>query len=256
MQRVGSSRDVRAIILAAGQGTRLRPHTDDRPKCLVEIAGSTILEHQLKNCLRNGIREAIIVTGFKWEVVDAHVAAWRRNGLGAMDIKTLYNPFWREANNLISLWSARHYMDREFVLINGDDVFDFQILNKLRQQNHYNIHVCVDQKNSYDDDDMKIMLDGDRVKAINKTMAAEKANGESIGIMKFTRAGAERLLSELEAMVRSRSASTDWYTKAIERIALDGYEIGAVSIDGLRWAEVDFPEDLEFVRQELSGLLQ
>lgn len=246
---------MRAIILAAGQGTRLRPHTNERPKCLVEIGGRSILEHQLHNCLEVGITEAVVVTGFEWQQVEAKISLWRRNGLGQLQITTLYNPFWREANNLISLWSARHYMDESFVLINGDDVFDPRILTRLRSENHYNIHVCMDRKSNYDADDMKIVLNGDRVARINKTIAPENAHGESIGIMKFTEKGAARLVAELEAMVRSQSAATDWYTKAIERIALDGYEIGAVSIEGLPWAEIDFPEDLEFVRDNLANLV-
>lgn len=247
---------MRAIILAAGQGTRLRPHTDNSPKCLVEIAGRTILEHQLKNCLAAGIKEVVVVTGFKWEAVEERLNGWRSNGLGRLNIQTVFNPFWREANNLISLWSARHYMDGEFVLINGDDVFDSQILSRVRSVNHYNIHVCIDRKDTYDDDDMKIQLEGDKIQRINKTIAPDTAHGESIGIMKFTREGAERLLQELEEMVRGQNACTDWYTKAIERIAVDGYEIGTVSVEGLRWAEIDFPEDLAYVRDELSGLIQ
>lgn len=247
---------MRAIILAAGQGTRLRPHTDDRPKCLVEIGGTTILEHQLKNCLKAGIAQAVVVTGFKNEMVDAEVAKWRANGLAALDVKTHYNPAWATANNLVSLWTARQYMNRDFVLINGDNVFDYRILTRLSQQNHCQIHVCTDRKDSYDDDDMKVQLEAGRVREIGKQLLPDQADGESIGIMKFTLAGAERLLAELDTMVRGESGQTDWYTKAIARIAKDGYDVAAVSVEGLPWAEVDFPEDLAFVRAKLSDLVQ
>ncbi|MEW6774669.1 MAG: phosphocholine cytidylyltransferase family protein [Bdellovibrionota bacterium] len=247
---------MRAIILAAGQGTRLKPYTEDRPKCLIEVDGRTILEHQLKNCLRAGVREAVIVTGFRGDLVEQSVAAWRGNGLASLPIKTVFNPRWKDTNNLVSLWSARKYMEEGFVLINGDDVFDHRILTRLTGENHYEIHVCMDRKDRYDDDDMKLLVSEGRVQAINKTIDPARAQGESIGIMKFTREGAGRLLKELEAMVSSPTGNTDWYTKAVERIALSGYGIGAVCIEGLRWAEIDYPEDLAFVRENLSGLFQ
>ncbi len=242
---------MRAIILAAGQGTRLLPHTERTPKCLLDLNGATVLELQLKACRRAGITETVIVTGFQWQLVEAYVSRWRQNGLARVRIETAYNPFFNTTNNLISLWSAQRFMDEDFITINGDNVFDWRILQRLRETGKYPITVTTAHKDAYDDDDMKVLLDGDRITAINKGIPLDQADGESIGIMKFTGEGRERLKSMLEDMVRGQTAATDWYTRAVERIARRGYPVGICEIGDLQWAEIDFPEDLEKVRKNL-----
>ncbi|MCW5830395.1 MAG: phosphocholine cytidylyltransferase family protein [Deltaproteobacteria bacterium] len=243
---------MRAIILAAGQGTRLLPHTERTPKCLLDLNGTTVLEHQIRNCRRAGISDTVVVTGFQWQLVEAYVSRWRQNGLARMRIETAYNPFFSTTNNLISLWSAQKYMDEDFITINGDNVFDWRILQRLKETNKYPIHVTTAHKDAYDEDDMKVLLDGDRIQAINKGIPLDQADGESIGIMKFTGEGRERLKATLEDMVRGQSAATDWYTRAIEWIARRGYPVGICPIGDLKWAEIDFPQDLARVRENSS----
>lgn len=243
---------MRAIILAAGQGTRLRPHTDDLPKCLLPIGEGSILEHQLRACGAAGLRDVTVVTGFEWRKVEACVERAGTGELADLRVETVFNPFYAISNNLVSLWCARHRMAQGFVLINGDDVFTPRILEMLLEHRRGDIQVCVDRKANYDADDMKVALEGERIVAINKAMPSAEASGESIGIMWFSPAGAARLCTELEAMVRFDSAMKDWFTKAIERIAQSGFEVGSADVRGLPWAEVDFPADLEHVRRNLS----
>jgi L-glutamine-phosphate cytidylyltransferase len=244
---------MRVIILAAGQGTRLRPLTDDLPKCLVDIGAGTILEHQLRNCLTVGLRDVAVVTGFEWRKVETHIAGYLEGELAGLRVETVYNPFYAISNNLVSLWAARHHMGDGFILINGDDVFSPRILSMLMEREREPIQVCIDRKAQYDADDMKVALGPDeRITAINKMLAPEQTAGESIGIMRFSRGGAARLMSELEAMVRFDSAMKDWFTTAIERIAQSGFEVGAASVEGMAWAEIDFPGDLEHVRRSIA----
>ena len=245
----------RAIILAAGQGTRLRPLTDELPKCLLDIGGETILAHQLLNCERAGFADASVVTGFGWQQVEDELVELRKR-LNTLTVESIYNPFFASSNNLVTLWAAQHRMANGFVSINGDDVFDHQILVRLRDQASSEITVTIDRKGDYDADDMKVIVDNGGLSAINKKIASKDATGESIGIMCFTPQGAVRLQAELEAMVREDSGMSDWYTKSIERIAVDGFDVGVVDIHGLQWAEIDFPEDLEHVRQNLQHLVR
>jgi choline kinase len=243
---------VRAIILAAGQGTRLRPHTDELPKCLLPIGDGSILEHQLRGCAAAGVRDVTVVTGFEWRKVEACVEGARTGALADLRVETAYNPFYAISNNLVSLWCARHRMADGFILINGDDVFTPRILQRLLEARGADIRVCVDRKAAYDADDMKVAVEGERLLAINKAMSSEDASGESIGIMGFSPRGAERLCAELEAMVRFDSAMKDWFTKAIERIAQSDFPVGIADVQGLPWAEVDFPDDLAHVRANIA----
>jgi choline kinase len=243
---------VRALILAAGHGSRLRPHTDGLPKCLVDIGGTTILEHQLGHCAKVGIDDVAVIVGFEWQKVDAVVDRFIASHPRTR-VRTFYNPFFDKANNLVTLWSARHLLDREIVLVNGDDVFTSRILDRVREASGFEIYVSMDRKATYDDDDMKMSVDdAGHVRLVNKQIPRDETHGESIGIMRFTLDGARRLDEELEAMVRGDEGLTDWYTKAIERIARSGFSVGAVSIEGLPWAEIDYPADLEAVRRSLD----
>lgn len=249
---------MRAIILAAGQGLRLGPVTANSPKCLVDLGGTTILSHQLDNCERAGLDEAVVVTGAFATAVDEEIRRWQGEASRRIRVRTLYNPFFDTANNMISLWAARAVMDTDFITINGDNVFDWRILARLAGHVGTPITVTIDAKDGYDEDDMKIVLRDGHIRAMNKRIPLAEANGESIGIMKFTGAGRQLLFDELEAMARLSSWASEWYVQAVERIAVRGEGVGTMVVDELTWAEVDYPEDLEIARArfaELAGMV-
>ena len=105
----------RAIILAAGKGSRLLPLTADRPKCLIELNGRSLLEWQLDCLFEAGIAEMVVVTGFRPDLVEAALEA---RGPDRGSVATLFNPFFHVADNLGSAWMALSAMDREFLLLN------------------------------------------------------------------------------------------------------------------------------------------
>src|SRR3972149_2126218 len=119
---------MKAIILAAGRGSRLYPYTKYIPKCLLDIGGESILEHQMNHIRDCGIDEVVIVVGFGFEKVENFLRDY--DGLG-MRITTLYNPFYQTTNSLISLWIAKCEMNQDIVIINGDDVFEIDVLEKV-----------------------------------------------------------------------------------------------------------------------------
>ena len=94
----------RAVILSAGQGRRLSPLTDRRPKCLIDLSGRSMLAWQLQALEKAGVTDAVVVTGFGANLVDAEVA---RLGLGELKVRTLFNPFFELADNLASCWVAK-----------------------------------------------------------------------------------------------------------------------------------------------------
>jgi len=95
--------NMKAIILSAGQGSRLGHLVDDRPKCLIDFGGRTLLDRQLDTLEANGVDEAVVVTGFHDELVDAAIAA----RTGGPKVRTIYNPFYKVADNTGSLFMAR-----------------------------------------------------------------------------------------------------------------------------------------------------
>jgi choline kinase len=227
-----------AIILSAGQGSRLLPVTETQPKCLVHFAGKSLLRWQVDALVANGITNIWVVTGFKTELVEAEIASIR-----GVDIRPIFNPFFHVADNLGSCWMAREAMVGDFIILNGDTLVSPEIVGTLIENSRTPITVTVDVKPDYDSDDMKVEREGDRLIAIGKTLTAEQANAESIGMLAFRGLGGPRFRAQIEKMMRTSSGVSNWYLKAIDHIAPEGI-VGTASIEGFDWAEVDFPQDL------------
>ena len=232
-----------AIILSAGQGSRLLPLTEDRPKCLIDFKGRTLLGWQIEALRHNGVTDIAVVTGFKSDMVEAELD--QVEGLRA---KVVFNPFYQVADNLGSLWIAREEMRDDFIILNGDTLVSPDIVARLIAADAFPITVTVDVKDAYDADDMKVERDGDRLVHIGKTLTAEQSNAESIGMLAFRRDGGPRFRREVEDMMRTPAGTSNWYLRAIDRIAPEGV-VGTVSIQGLGWGEVDYPSDLVTAEQ-------
>jgi choline kinase len=231
---------MKAVILSAGQGKRLLPFTADRPKCTVSINGRSILEWQVQELLRVGMDSIHVVVGFGSDKVDALLAHCGRS----KSIHTLYNPFFDLADNLISCWVARHEMTQDFVLINGDTLFESAILEGLLQAPSAPITLVTDEKSHYDGDDMKVMVRGTQLLRIGKTLPTEQVNGESIGMIRFQNEGPRLFCSTLNQRVRKPEALKQWYLSLIDELAQQGH-VSTFSIKGLSWAEIDNPVDIE-----------
>lgn len=242
---MGEDRRVeRAIILAAGKGSRLLPLTADRPKCLIDLNGRTLLEWQLDCLFEAGISEMVVVTGFRPELVEAVLDA---RGPERGSVSTLFNPFFHVADNLGSAWIARGAMDCDFLLLNGDTLVPPALVERLVSAPSSPICLAVDRKPAYDEDDMKVLTDGDRLVRVGKELESGSYDAESIGFMRFMGEGRGAFSAMVESMLRTPEGPSQFYLRAIDRLAATGI-VSAVSIQGLEWAEVDFPADLEAAR--------
>jgi choline kinase len=228
----------KAIILSAGKGSRLLPLTADRPKCLIELSGKSLLEWQLDALAGAGVAQVVIVTGFRDDLVDA-VAANRPG------VRTLFNPFYHVADNLGSVWLARGEFDWDTLLLNGDTLVSPALLGRVLAAPEAPISVTVDEKADYDADDMKVLRDGTRLLRIGKALAAGEYNAESIGLLAFRGEGGRQFTQEVERMMRTSEGTRRWYLRAIDALAQQGVGIATVSIKGEAWQEVDFPEDID-----------
>ncbi|HVR68923.1 MAG TPA: NTP transferase domain-containing protein, partial [Verrucomicrobiae bacterium] len=168
---------MRAVILSAGQGSRLLPLTADRPKCLLPLKSRTLLQWQVETLAACGVTEIAVVVGFRAAMVEEHLAALRRDGLA---LRTILNPFFNVADNLGSCWLARGEMAEDFLIVNGDTIFEPAVLRKLLASPAAPITVTIDRKDSYDADDMKVQVEGTRLLDIGKTLRLDVVNGESI----------------------------------------------------------------------------
>lgn len=230
-----------AILLSAGQGSRMLPLTVDRPKCLIDFSGKSLLAWQIEMLARGGVKRIDVVTGFMTDMVDAAIAAIDDP---RVEITTRFNPFYKVADNLGSCWIAREAMEGDFLILNGDTLVSEEIVAKVQQDNAWPIAVTVDVKDAYDSDDMKVWRSGDQLRRIGKTLTAAESNAESIGFLAFRGEGSALFREAVRAYMRTPEGVQHWYLKVIDSLAPTG-KVGTVSIEGLGWAEVDFLNDIE-----------
>jgi choline kinase len=242
---------MKAIVLSAGQGRRLLPLTADRPKCMLPVDGERcVLEIQLETLARCGVERATVVVGFGAAQVERYLA---RTPFPGLAVETLYNPFYALSDNLVTCWLARHLMHEDFVLLNGDTVFEDAVLRRLLQGPANAITVTIDHKRAYDDDDMKVSVDDEgRLVAIGKTLKPEMVNGESIGLLCFRGSGPKLFREAVERTIRHPGALKAWYLSVVNELAQDT-PVDTASIRGLWWRELDSPEDLAELQRSFAA---
>jgi choline kinase len=243
---------MRAIILSAGQGKRLHPHTAEIPKCLLPVRGEEpVLGVQLRALAACGVSEASVLVGFGAQRVDEFL---RQHPVPGISVKTVYNPFFATTDNLVTCCWARSEMQNDFILLNGDTLFEAAVLERLLASPPATLTLAINRKAAYDDDDMKVALDAEgRLRAVGKTLDPGIVNGESIGLMYFRAEGPRIFRNALEAAIREPSALNHWYLSVVNRIAWRT-RVATASITGLWWGELDTPEDLEDVRDAFASM--
>lgn len=237
----------RAIILAAGQGKRLLPLTELRPKCLIELSGRTLLAWQLLRLQAAGIDEAVIVTGFRADAVEAEIASLDLS----MPVRLAFNPFYTVSDNTASCWIVRQEFDRDLLILNGDTLFGEGVAERLLAAPEADITVAIDRKPSYDADDMKVLTEDGALRAIGKTIEAYDA--ESIGFLRFSQAGARRFATGVEDVLSQPEGLRRWYLSVIDELAHKGVDVRVCSIEGLEWGEMDFPQDVKALTRLSAG---
>ena len=236
----GVKRNMKAIILSAGQGSRLGHMVSDRPKCLIDFNGRSLLDRQLDTLDANGVHEAVVVTGFRDDRIEESLA---RRSSGPR-VRTIFNPFYKVADNTGSLYMAREELSGDCLLWNGDTLVSSDLMSRVINNARSGICVTIDRKKSYDEDDMKVVEEAGRLKAIGKRLDPAAVNAESIGLLAFRSGGAERFRKAIERALRTPEGTIIWYLRVIHHVAQEG-EVWTFDINGEEWGEVDFPPDVE-----------
>jgi L-glutamine-phosphate cytidylyltransferase len=236
---------MKAVILAAGRGTRIRSVHGERPKCLIEVDNTTILDHQLDALAMAGINDIAIVVGYEKEQIIAHVNAMK---LITQNVHFIENPVFASTNNIYSLWLALDWLRGDsFIVFNADTIFDPEIL-------HLALRPCAPISLSVDplwrDETTKVIIVDDHVIRVSKKISREEFSGTSIGITVFCKAVQDRFFHKMHDLIAA-SHVNELFTVAVEELANEGVTVGFTSTDGLPWAEIDDPVDLTFAQQNV-----
>jgi L-glutamine-phosphate cytidylyltransferase len=236
-----------AVILAAGKGTRL-DGAAIKPKCLVEVGGSTLLHRQIAELSRLNVKKIVVVIGFAGDSI--------REECGS-EITFVENVHFAETSSLYSLWLAREHLTEGFVVLNSDVLFHRQMLANLLASSHDNALLIANtesEKNTLGEEEMKVKVNQELVVDISKEIDPSDADGENVGIVKFSAPGARELVHYMDELI-SDGAVRDWAPRAFREFALHN-PLHALSTDGLPWIEIDFPEDYQRAIKEVYPKIQ
>lgn len=228
------------VILAAGMAKRLRPLTDNKPKCLLEVAGKTLLQRTIDAMLQAGITELVVVTGYRAEMIRDFITVHYPQ----LAVNYLDNVDYEHNNNIYSLWMAGKVVrGREFLLMDSDILCDPKAVMAVAHETEPALAL---NRHELGEEEMKIVVDKDnRITEISKTCRVEDAIGESVGIEKMTSDYSEALYRELDVMIEQEGLIDIFYERAFERLIPQGHQFKVVDTTNYFSYELDTPEDFE-----------
>lgn len=252
---------MKCVILAAGESIRLRPLTNNTPKCLLNVGGKAILHRTLENVFAAGTKEVAIVIGYKADAIRAFV----KEKFPQRRIRFIRNPNFASTNNAYSLVLARKFLVDEqepqpskenFLLLDGDIVFSQKLLPFLIEQKGEN-KIAVRVEGAHDDEEIRVMIDkAGNITMIGKETPLSKTYGESIGIEVFSYGTAKKLFEVLGNRIKQGRGRAEFYEHAFQEMVDNGAEFKAVDTSAFPAVEIDTLKDLELAEQFVNTRIE
>ncbi len=229
---------MRAIVLAAGAGTRLSPLTDSLPKCLVRVRGTPLIDYQLEALQAVGVSDIVVVVGYEGDQVRRHCGS---------RVRYIDNPLYQSTNSIYSLHLATAEMNTDTFLFNCDIVFDAQILQRMLVCTAANA-LAVDSQVPLIAGEMNVSyLEGRRITAVDKQIDPARAQAQSVQLARFDMEGAGLVRTEVERLVMERRQ--DVFPTSAYGPLIDRGNLVAVEAGDLPWGEIDSLEDYAYVER-------
>lgn len=238
------------VILAAGMAKRLRPLTDERPKCLLTVGQRTLLQRTVDGIIAAGISELVVVTGYRAQMIRDFLTSHYPD----LTIHFIDNPDYAHNNNIFSLWLTRPYTEgRDFLLLDSDILFDPQIIPAVLSAEGSALAL---NRHELGEEEIKVIVDDqNRVVEISKVCSIEQAIGESVGIEKMEADYSEALFAELDRMIEGEGLIDIFYERAFERLIPQGHSFHIVDTTDYFSIELDTVDDFNSARELIPAEL-
>ncbi|MBR3432296.1 MAG: phosphocholine cytidylyltransferase family protein [Bacteroidaceae bacterium] len=239
---------MKAIILAAGMASRLRPLTLTTPKSLLKVGERSLLQRSMDALIANGVRDFCIVTGYLHEMIEDFV---RKQYADSIKVTFVYNKVYETTNNIYSLWLARPFAEgEEVLLLDSDLLYDPQIVTRVLAADAPNVLTLI--RHELGEEEMKVVTDAQgSIREISKTCNPADAAGESLGIEKMGREYTRALYRELEPMMNREHLENVFYERAFERLIPQGHTYQVLDVTELFSCELDTIEDFENAKAKI-----
>jgi len=223
------------ILLVAGKGRRLKPLTNNIPKCLFKLdKETTVIERTIEMIKQNdNLANIIIVTGYLQNLVKKTVSSY--------NVTLIHNPFYKITNSIASLWFAKDYLKGETVIINGDIVVEEKIAKEILCCPVGEDKVLIDSSIKIDGD-YNVQISNDKIVVMSKEL--KSYFGEYAGVTMLTSDGATKLNSKVVSMIE-KGHYDQWYENALVQMIFDeDYVLHFKDLSSYQWTEVDTVDDL------------
>ncbi|MBR2191937.1 MAG: phosphocholine cytidylyltransferase family protein [Bacteroidaceae bacterium] len=229
-----------AIILAAGMATRLRPLTNDRPKCLLQVGSRCLLQRLVDGIKSAGLTEVVVVTGYRAEMIRDFI----NEHYPELTVHFIHNADFQTTNNIYSLWLTREYIEgQDAILMDSDILMDPLLLQRMLQQKVSSLAL---NRHELGEEEIKVVVDEQmNIVELNKTCDPESAIGESVGVELMLQPYTTALFPELEKMMIEEQLENVFYERAFERLIPQGQTFKVVDTTDLFSIELDTVEDFQ-----------
>ncbi len=238
------------VILAAGMAKRLRPLTDTRPKCLLQVGERTLLQRTVDALLQAGISELVVVTGYRGNML----CDFLQQHYPQLTIHFIDNVDYEHNNNIFSLWLTRPYTDgRDFLLMDSDILFDPAIVRRMLAEGGTALAL---NRHELGEEEIKVIVNADnKVVELSKTCSISDAIGESVGIEKIAADYSVALFRELEQMIDHEGLIDIFYERAFERLIPQGHLFKVVDTTDMFSIELDTVDDFNRAKELIPATL-
>jgi L-glutamine-phosphate cytidylyltransferase len=235
---------MKALIMAAGRGTRISRHINGKPKCCVEFNGEPIIERTLRVLNAKGIGNIGIVTGYQsGEVIRA---------IRNYQVTFFHNPFYDVTNSIASLWFAKEFFSDgdDTIILNGDLFIEPALIDEVIAETRSPVFLA--DSSRITEADYRFAWRGDVLLKYGKDIPDQETSGEYVGIGKFEKSFLIKFLSRLDEMIGSQQSSK-WWEDIFYSYVGTGTKIYVRDIKGIFWAELDYVEDFNRITSHLAS---
>lgn len=228
---------MKIMIMSAGRGTRISRHIMGRPKCTIDVKGSSLIKRTFNVLHRNDLKDVSIVLGYEHHFIEKEISSFKP--------KIYLNPFFDVTNSIASLWFARDFISpkEDLIIMNGDLFIEDEVINTLLSID--GDVVMLGDSSRIREADYKFNWDSNMfLRKFGKDLLETETTGEYVGVAKISRHFIDKFMGRMNEMINSQQHGK-WWEDILYSFVKDNKNILIKDINGLFWAEVDYVEDYE-----------
>lgn len=241
---------MKALILAAGEAKRLKPLTENKPKCLLKVGEKTIIDYQIESLIKNGISNVVVVTGFLAEKLESHLTKHHRE----ISFTFIRSRDYYKTYPAHGLWLAREHMQGDILYLNADVICHPNIIKEIVDSPFKSVTAI--HKNDWDEEQVNVTSNDDgEVLSMGKYISSKLSSGEFIGVTKMGSDFNSELIRVLDQFIE-REELKKFAADAINLTIQRGKSMNILDVTHLPAIEIDTEEDLINALVEVGGMFK